>query len=75
MQLQIPIGVEFRGTMLLETSKEFNTESLNRGIVAPCTRSAQNIVSSQTRPHPQEGARARAQGLGTRLPKITSWLN
>jgi len=33
MQLQIPIRVEFEGTMLLETSKDFNVESLNRPIV------------------------------------------
>lgn len=42
MQLQIPIRVEFEGTVLLETSKDFNAESLNRPIVTP--RGAKNDV-------------------------------
>ena len=42
MQLPILIRVEFEGTMLLETSKDFNAESLNRPIVTP--RGAKNDV-------------------------------
>lgn len=42
MQLHIPIRVEFEGMMLLETSKDFNVESLKRPIVTP--RGAKNDV-------------------------------